>query len=64
MAEIVNLRRVKQQRARAEADVAAAANRVLHGRTRAERMLTDAQKQQARRVLDGAALDRDGETAE
>ena len=37
MAEIVNLRRVKRQRAREEAVAQAAENRVRHGRTGAQK---------------------------
>jgi hypothetical protein len=65
MAEIVNLRRVKKSRARADAAAEAAANRAKHGRTREER---DAQAQRAARqdrVLDGLRLEPDcGEEAD
>jgi len=64
MAEIVNLRRVKKAKARQDASVQAAQNRVLHGRSRAEREAAAAGQQQADRVLDGARLDRDREAGE
>ena len=54
MAEVVNLNRRRKAKARAAGEATAAANRALHGRTKAER-LTDA-ADQARRdaLLDGA----------
>ena len=52
MGEVVNLRRARKQRARREKDEAAQANRVAHGRTKAERELTDAQN-----LLETAKLD-------
>lgn len=57
MAEIINLRRLKKQRIRDDAAVAAAAARACHGRTRAERQ-ADAQRHAAqKRKLDNALLD-------
>ncbi|WP_431283003.1 DUF4169 family protein [Humitalea sp. 24SJ18S-53] len=54
MAEIVNLNRVRKQKSRAAATEQAAANRVKHGRTLAERA-RDAEETRAReRLLDGA----------
>jgi len=64
MAEIVNLRRVKKAKARQDAAAHAAHNRMLHGRSRAEREAGAAGQQQADRVLDGARLDRDCEPGE
>jgi hypothetical protein len=52
-AEIVNLRRVRKDRARAEDKHAAEANRVAFGRTRAEKSVTKATKDAADRKLDG-----------
>lgn len=40
MAEIVNLRLARKARARSEATARAAENRALHGRTKAERLMT------------------------
>ena len=51
MGEIVNLRRVKKQRARVAEDEQAAANRVRHGRTKAER---EAERRDNRAPGDGA----------
>ncbi len=43
MGEVVNLRRARKDRARRERGEAAQANRLAHGRTKAERELTTAQ---------------------
>ena len=53
MAEIVNLRRARKQKARTEAETEAAANRLAHGQSKAARKLTDAQLEAAKRNLDG-----------
>jgi hypothetical protein len=59
MAEIVNLRRAKKQRRRAEAAQAAEQQRLLHGRTRAERKLQEAEKSRADQTLRSARLEPD-----
>ena len=56
MAEIINLRRVRKQRARQEAEQQAQQNRITFGRTKAERSLTDAERDKAARTLDGHRL--------
>jgi hypothetical protein len=56
MAEIINLRRVRRQRARQDAEDRAHRNRVAFGRTKAERMLTEAERDKAARDLDGHLL--------
>lgn len=53
MVEIVNLRRARKQRARRDADAAAAVNRVAFGRTRAEKDRQDAVRALDTRRLDG-----------
>lgn len=53
MAEIVNLKRVRKRKARKAAETEAASNRLVHGRTKAERNLTQAEQQAADRKLDG-----------
>lgn len=58
MAEIVNLRRVKKQRARAEAAGQAAENRARHGRNKAEKARDAADAARRDAGLDGARLDR------
>ncbi|MBL8551100.1 MAG: DUF4169 family protein [Hyphomonadaceae bacterium] len=59
MAEIINLRQARKQRARAEAQKDAASNRAAHGRSKAERNLTDAQADKAAKDLDGHKRDED-----
>lgn len=53
MAEIINLNRARKARNKAEAKAAAASNRALHGRSRAERTGQDAARDRAERLLDG-----------
>jgi hypothetical protein len=53
MAEIVNLKRRRKLKARAEAEEEAAANRISHGRSKAERNLARAEHDAARRKLEG-----------
>jgi hypothetical protein len=50
--DIVNLRRVRKAKARAEEGTKAAANRLLHGRSGAERKLTEATKKLETRRLE------------
>ena len=65
MAEIVNLRRVRKQRARQDAEVQAEQNRITFGRTKAERTQTEAERDKATRQLDGHRLTSDDDgTAE
>ena len=54
MGDVVNLNRARKQRARADAKTAAAANRAAHGRTRAERVAADKERERAARLLDGS----------
>ena len=61
MAEIINLRQVRKQKARAEAGKTAEQNRISFGRTKAERKLTEAERDKAARHIDGHKLDRDDE---
>lgn len=58
MAEIVNLRRVKKQRARETASLDAAAARTRHGRSRAEREAATRTNKAQALALDGVRLDR------
>ena len=51
-AEIVNLRRARKARARADAKARAAENRAKFGRPKAERELTHQAKSQVERQLD------------
>ncbi|PWT85036.1 MAG: DUF4169 domain-containing protein [Proteobacteria bacterium] len=52
MSEIVNLRRERKRAARQLAESQAAANRLLHGRSKAERALEAAREAKSRSQLD------------
>jgi hypothetical protein len=54
MSEIVNLRQARKRAARKQAEDKAAANRAVHGRGKAERVVTEAEKARLSKVLDGA----------
>ncbi|SEG08684.1 DUF4169 family protein [Bosea lathyri] len=56
MAEIVNLRRARKQRARQDAEKQAEQNRLTFGRSKAERLVTQAERDKAARILDGHRL--------
>lgn len=68
MGDVINLRRARKDRQKAEAAAQADANRARHGRTRSERTAIEAEADRLRRTLDGAALvgvsARDGEPCE
>ncbi|KRE00312.1 hypothetical protein ASE63_09580 [Bosea sp. Root381] len=55
-AEIVNLRRARKQRARRDAEKTAEQNRISFGRSKAERTLTEAERDKAARTLEGHRL--------
>ena len=57
MAEIINLRRARKGKARAEKDKAAEANRVLHGTPKQLRNLAQARKDKADQALSGHKLE-------
>jgi hypothetical protein len=59
MSEIVNLRRVRKAKARAQAEEIAAANRARHGTSKATRNLTRARSEKAASILDSHQLDSD-----
>ena len=56
MSKIVNLRTVRKQKARAERAAKADANRIAHGRTKAERKATQLEAERERKTLDGKHL--------
>ena len=62
MADIVNLRRFRKARNRAEAEAAADENRRRHGRTKSEKQRDALEADQANRRLDGARLDKSDKT--
>jgi hypothetical protein len=57
MGDLVNLRLVKKRRAKAGAEVEAAARRAQFGRTTAERQEAASTRDRADRILDQARLD-------
>ncbi|MCU4180714.1 DUF4169 family protein [Bosea sp. BH3] len=59
MAEIVNLRQFRKQKARVEAGKTAEQNRIEFGRTKAERKLTQDERDKAARHIERHKLDRD-----
>lgn len=58
MAEIVNLRTARKQKARATARVEAAASAAKHGQSKAARALQQAEADKAARLLDGHRLEK------
>ncbi|WP_029031905.1 DUF4169 family protein [Salinarimonas rosea] len=58
-AEIVNLRRARKAKARETAQATAAENRVLFGRTKAQRTAEATRDEQERRRLEGHRRDAD-----
>ena len=57
MAEIINLRTIRKQKARAGKEAQAAQNRALFGRTKAEKLKQAAEKAQADKHIDGHKRD-------
>jgi hypothetical protein len=57
MGDVVNLRGARKAKARAEAEAKAQANRIAHGRTKAEKKSTKAEREAADRKLDGHRRD-------
>lgn len=59
MAEIVNLRRARKDKARQQRESEADANRWRFGRTKAEKAADKDARERARRDIDGKRIDRD-----
>lgn len=57
MAEIINLKNVRKQKARADKEAQAGQNRVFFGRTKAEKQKQAAEKVLAERRIDGHKKD-------
>jgi hypothetical protein len=57
MAEIINLRQARKQKARAEKEARADGNRIAFGRTKAEKNLTKAERDLAKSRLDSHKRD-------
>ncbi|HKQ09602.1 MAG TPA: DUF4169 family protein [Rhizomicrobium sp.] len=55
-AEIINLRRARKAKGRAEKEKTAKANRVLHGTPKTVRKLAEAKKDKAEQALSGHRL--------
>jgi len=58
MAEIINLKRARKAKDRAEKDKTAQANRIAHGTPRALRNLAGARKDKAEKGLSGHKLEK------
>lgn len=58
MGEIVNLNRARKARAKADAKRTAEANRLNFGRTKAERLTTQAERERGAAQLDGHKRDK------
>ncbi|TIS94968.1 MAG: DUF4169 family protein [Mesorhizobium sp.] len=61
MAEIVNLRQFRKQKARADREQAAGQNRTLHGRTKAERQRDRMVADKSERFVAGHHREKPGE---
>jgi hypothetical protein len=59
MTDIINLKRVRKQKRRTEAEAHAANNRVTHGRTKAEKKRSQTEASAAAKRLDGHKRERD-----
>ncbi len=55
--KVINLRRARKDRARAEQKAKASQTATLHGRTKAERELTQAEQEKSEAHLDGHRRD-------
>lgn len=58
MADVVNLRMARKQKARAEREQVAAENRAVHGRTKAEKQRDRIEAERAAGHVEGHRLDR------
>ena len=54
MGELVNLNRVRKDRAKGLAQAKATANRAAHGRSKADRTRDEAERERLARLLDGS----------
>jgi hypothetical protein len=61
MADIINLRRARKDKAKIEKEKSAEANRLLHGTPKHLRNLAEARKDKADQALSGHALEKDGD---
>lgn len=56
-ADVVNIRQFRKAKARSEKEATAEQNRILFGRTKAEKQLTRARNDKAEKALDQGKLD-------
>ena len=61
MAELINLRNARKQKAKAEKEKTAEANRIKHGTPTALRKLEEARKNQADQRISGHRLEKDAD---
>jgi hypothetical protein len=59
-ADVINLRRARKEREREARAAEAAANRLLHGRSKGEKRVTLLEAERLNRTVDGARLAPDG----
>jgi hypothetical protein len=64
MVEIINLRRARKAKERAQKEKTAQANRVLHGTPKRLRQLSEAEKDKAEQKLAGHQLEKDRSVGE
>lgn len=64
MADIVNLRQFKKQKARGEREALADQNRALHGRTKAEKARQRLTSERDEKFVDGHRRERDPEKSD
>jgi hypothetical protein len=57
MGELVNINKARKQLARRQAAARAAENRLLHGRTKAEKLLEEVRAAKARHDLEGHRIE-------
>ncbi|WP_332659561.1 DUF4169 family protein [Brevundimonas sp.] len=57
MGEVVNLNKVRKDRAKAEAKLAAKSNRAGHGQSKADRAAAKKERARIERLLDGSKLE-------
>ena len=62
MGELVNLRQQRKRRAREEKEQRATENRILHGRTKAERLLNESQQARSVSLLEGHKREEERDT--
>jgi hypothetical protein len=62
MGDVINLQRIRKRAAKQREDERATANRALHGRTKAERLLEASEAEKRRRELDAHKIET-GETS-